>query len=652
MLKQCVNLYWPDGKLKRSVHFHENIREGLDQMWNENGILVDSGNYEKGKPVGTHQRWDARGNLIEEITYMEAPRYNYSAWDEKGNLRTETVWLNDQYLERAWDRFQNAWIEKKGIWDGKKIQFEKVPGFQVRPVVFFEGRREDGLTILMEKFPLLGLLYPTWKEEAASFESIKPFSIGSADAVIVYGLGMGAPYFQLKEWLKKDSKRKLIFLEDNTGHLAHFIAHSSHVSLLKDPQVFLEISIEDKYPLEQFEIVSIPSKKKRSLKLELLRKITLAHAISQDRLHGYQPFQNFVQNIRRLPESFYANALKGKFQGIPAIVCGAGPSLQKAIPILKKLSDKAIIIAGGSTLAALSSAGVPIHFGMAIDPNLEEYRRLKNSFAFDTPLLYSTRVHPDVFQTTSGPFGYMRSGIGGILEIWMEEELGLMDPLIGENLSPESISVTTICVAWAQYLGCNSIYLSGVDLAYTNQKRYADGVGVDEKISLEELDLERTAADRILRRKDRMGKPIYTAVRWVMESAALSHFAKKHPEISWYNTTDGGLPIRGIPHVDLDEKLFPQTFPLKKRIAEEIGKIGKEEIVKAKMEELKNSLSRVVACLEILAGKKEGSKVLAELDLQEEMAKDYLFYDSDSLFQGREKWEQFLSLAEKYLVMI
>lgn len=621
-------IHWPNGKVKRSVDFLDGKRCGSDRMWNEEGTLVDEGFYENGIPIGVHKRWNAKGNLIEEITYFDGKR-NYCLWDDEGNLRAEAKWIGHEYIERAWDRFQKVWVSKEEF-SPRMITDGVVP----------EGMREDGLSILMERFPLLGLMYPSLKTIEAQFEFLKPFDIGKADVVIIFGLRMGAPYFQLKDWLHEKPNRKIIFIEEQ---FAYFIANSPHVSLLKDPQVFLENQfVPEKYPFHRVEILGLTSAKK----LNALRKITLAHALHQDRLHGYQPFRNFMQNVKQFPHSFYANALKDKFRDVPAIVCGAGPSLQKAIPALKKLADRALIIAGGSTLAALSSQGVPIHFGIAIDPNLEEYRRLKNSFAFDTPLLYSTRVHPDVFQTCSGPFGYLRSGIGGILEVWMEEELRLLDPLIGENLSSESISVTSICVAFAQYLGCRTICLSGVDLAYTNQKRYADGVCADVDNSFQEIDAEKSAADRILRRKNRKGQWIHTAVRWVMEAAALSHFAKKHPEIRWINTTEGGLKIQGIPYQEICELNFPQIFDLKTRITQEIAKAPMSTHAE-KIEELKTSLDRVIQHLEVLAGEKPGSEALAELEIQDEIASDLLFYDVNEIL-GVGAWKEFLNLARKY----
>ncbi len=119
---ECL-LYWPNGKLKRKCHFIRGMRHGLDQMWNEEGTLIDEGHYELGKPVGIHHRFSKQGKLIEEIEYLEGPRFNLRQWDEQGELRVEALWTDSTYREKVWDRFQNVWVEKEGFWNGKKLVY-------------------------------------------------------------------------------------------------------------------------------------------------------------------------------------------------------------------------------------------------------------------------------------------------------------------------------------------------------------------------------------------------------------------------------------------------------------------------------------------------------------------------------------------------
>ena len=524
----------------------------------------------------------------------------------------------------------------------------------------------------MERFPKLALLLNFSHPQNEIEESFSLPELTNVDILYFYGIATGSPYSSLKEWLHKNPERRLVFLSDDFNT---FLQSEKGEEILLDSQVVLDLPSEvdtlvEKFPFSKIEVSCFSvfrTKKFQSLRLEILRKTTLSHALHLDRLHGYQPFINFLRNIRQLPLSFYANGLKGKFRGIPAIVCGAGPSLEKAIPYLKKMEQKGLIIAGGSTLAALSSQGITPHFGMAIDPNLEEFKRLKNSFSFEVPFLYSTRVFPEVFQTCNGPFGYMRSGIGGLLELWMEEKLGLTDPLLGEHLSCDSISVTSICVAWAEFLGCNPIVLSGVDLAYTDQKQYASGVKITDEILFKDLN-STSACNKLYKRKNQKGKTIYTAVRWLMERDSLSHFAKMHCDKQFINTTENGLKIQNILYKPLGELLDSfGDFDSQLRVQEEIFlspmPLESKKIIENELKELSASLDRVVAHLTILS---QRPSVLDEFELIEESAYSYIFYDVDSILNQeldqifpcwpatdpairiQQKWRLFLDLAKKY----
>ena len=155
---------------------------------------------------------------------------------------------------------------------------------------------------------------------------------------MLYVVGLGAFYRELKSWLHEHPERQLVILEEDEGVVAAALQKSQ--PWISDPQVDFVLlpkdrelvyqELAEKYPVKHIEVFG-PAKDR----LSLLRKTTLAHALFVDRLHGHQPFENFVRNISRLNGGFYANGLKNSFQNVPAIVCGAGPSLQAAIPSLK-----------------------------------------------------------------------------------------------------------------------------------------------------------------------------------------------------------------------------------------------------------------------------------------------------------------------------
>jgi len=511
--------------------------------------------------------------------------------------------------------------------------------------------------LLMEKFPKIALMLPHLGAKEKENEDLSHLGVPDADLLYFLGVGRGEAFFHFSDWLLQDKKRRLIFVEEDLEAISHFLhlpvaekvlgSEQVHIALLEELDSYLE-----ELPSARIEVFCLPSKEDEAFKENLLRKAHLSWSRHQDRLYGYQLFENFLSNVKRVSTSFYANKLRGRFQGVPAFICGAGPSLQKSVPLLKTLENRALIIGGGSTLCALLSQEILPHFGMAIDPNAEEYERLKNSLGHEMPFLFSTRVVPTIFQACKAPLGYMRSGVGGILELWMEETLGLTEPLLGRDLSLESLSVTAICLALAVELGCDPIFLTGVDLAYTGGKRYAAGVEETEPHKPAEMGVDRRIC-KVLN-----GKKVETALRWVMESAAFSDFAKKHPKTRFFNLSSDGLGFEFIDNCSLDEasQLLGEESNLRERVYEEISSAKMPEGAEGIVEGLLVSLARAICHLKILAGEETGSIPLAEHELEEELAYKILFFDAKEVLRREQRlqgefpdiWAAFLDLAKKY----
>jgi hypothetical protein len=501
----------------------------------------------------------------------------------------------------------------------------------------------NNLDHFCKRFPKYALLATRWETKELK-PAIHP-QLDLTEVEILYLYNAAYVYEKLKSWLHEKSDRRLVFIESDPGQIAALFHEET--TLFQDEQVDIEImptdlqELADKYPAEKIEVIG-----NSTIRLELLRKTALSYSLFIDRLHGFQTFENFVRNVPQLKGAFYANGLKNALKGTTAIICGAGPSLEKVSHLLKDLQKNAIIIAGGSSVAALCKQNITPHFGMALDPNFEEYKRFNTKEPIDCPLLFSTRLHPDVFKRCVGPLGYLRSGIGGVPELWLEEEMGLTDPLLGKNLSDESMSVTPICIAFAEHLGCSRIILVGVDLAYTDGKRYAKEV-LHEKEEIQ----SKSASDLIMRKKDKQGKFVETAVRWVMEAAAISHFAKKHAEIDWINATVGGLQIDGIENRLLKDVQFIKKRDFRGEIAKLIEKHPMPEMERDFLEELRSSLKRMIEHLEVLVNKKNGSKALAEFEMKEELVASILFYDMEKVIRQtrrEDKWVIYLEIAEKY----
>ena len=357
-----------------------------------------------------------------------------------------------------------------------------------------------------------------------------------------------------------------------------------------------------------------------------------------------------------MSDSFYVNRLKGALQGVPAIICGAGPSLYQNRDVLKRLQNKAFIIAGGSALTALAAYGIDPHMGVIVDPNTEEVERMKKVSTREVPVVYSLRVNKDVFQYLDGPLGYIKSIAGGLDALSIESELGLsQEETIGWGLSREAFSVTALNVSLAQYLGCSSMALVGVDLALEQGKRYACGV-VEEKHN--KLDEEAGDPGNITIKQ----KNADTLIKWSMEARAISDYKRKFG-LNITNASNSGLEIEDVKYASLAQlEALPTYDNLKETVLKQYSdaalKIPANTIDMWKQKLKKSFMLSAKYIVEIKKASLAEAypKALAyRLDLEEESAyKYFLQRPKRALMQhfednNFELWDQLYAITNYYL---
>jgi 6-hydroxymethylpterin diphosphokinase MptE-like len=234
--------------------------------------------------------------------------------------------------------------------------------------------------------------------------------------------------------------------------------------------------------------------------------------------------ENFAANLRQLPRAGHWRHLVGKYSGVPAIICGAGPSLDN---VLDKLHG-GLIIAAGSALTGLRH--IRPHLAVGVDPNPPQLHRMLTHHAFEVPLLFRPRMHYEAVALHHGPLLYLSGENGHPIARHAEERLSLEGPQMVHGYN-----VVHLAVEVARHLGCSPIILTGLDLAFTGSAPYASGVGDDG------VDEQRIATTDI------HGNPIETLQKWITEANWLSRYS--HP---LYNATGAGLPIEGVEPFDLE----------------------------------------------------------------------------------------------------
>ncbi len=505
------------------------------------------------------------------------------------------------------------------------------------------------------RYPDLSLLlhFSSVKKREIDSDFPSDLPLDRIDILYVYGLS-GSYAAALREWLSKKPGRHLVFLEDDAAALEAF-SHFPHADeILNHPQIHLRFVTDTKawdltleqcaaeFSFDKIEVSALKAYEKRprfrKIKLSLLRKTVLWNALTSETISGHLLHQNIIPNLRRIPQCSYVNTWKDAFKGIPIIICGAGPSLKAVSEDLRRVRGRALIIACGSALSALSHLGIRPHLGIAIDPNGREFDCLKGCSYSDLPLLFGSRLYPKVFELFDGPYGYIRSGTGSPLESYVEEELEMNDPFLGYDLGREALSVTTLALSLAQSWGCGPIIFAGVDLAYAREKHYAEGVPVKANLDLH----EQRAGDRVLYRKGAEGHLVPTMIKWLMERDTIDQYAKNHPATTFINASPGGLGFKHIPHRPLSKIQLPIScdYDEKVRLLMERTKMkASVHQVNTILAPVRNSLERCLKIFQLLQleEKASGKSILYQSDLETELA--YLLVLNSSK-HALERWGQ------------
>src|SRR5690606_18170565 len=113
-----------------------------------------------------------------------------------------------------------------------------------------------------------------------------------------------------------------------------------------------------------------------------------------------------LQTLGNLPDiarSAGIEALDGACTGTPAVVCGAGPSLDANLVDLRGIPDRALIVAADTALGLLVTGGVTPHLVVAADSSALNARHLTTvAGAGDVMLAAEGSLHPSAFAAFSG----------------------------------------------------------------------------------------------------------------------------------------------------------------------------------------------------------------------------------------------------------
>lgn len=177
--------------------------------------------------------------------------------------------------------------------------------------------------------------------------------------------------------------------------------------------------------------------------------------------YGPMLASNLAGNLHARNESVSLSGLENAFAGRPAIICGAGPTLDEQIPEIKRLQDSFQIIAVDMAGPALAYAGVRVDILCTLDVIAAKSEAIRQSNA--SLLVASTLAEPLLTKAFAGKIAFAST--------YVDKELG-SEPFIG-NFD----NVAHLALAVSEYAGMGKVYLCGVDFCLADDLQvYAKNV--------------------------------------------------------------------------------------------------------------------------------------------------------------------------------
>lgn len=287
---------------------------------------------------------------------------------------------------------------------------------------------------------------------------------------------------------------------------------------------------------------------------------------------------NIVKNRSYISAGYDITYHKDKYQGIPALIVSAGPSLEKNIHLVKEFQG--MIFAGGRSLTPVLNQGVNPDFIVTIDPQDITYETFKGNTTTDIPLIAVPSANTQILTESQGP------------QYFTDNDVNTVKALTGVSVPYLTIggSVATLGLSAAQYMGCNPIIFIGQDLAFTGMKAHSEECSING----ENIIIKKNSNLKLV--QGYYDEEVYSDYTFIGYMRWIEEFIAYYKDTIFINATEGGAYMRGALHQPLSEVIAKYRHiskPLIKHIQNKIKKNTVDEAIGRSIEELKKLNSYV-----------------------------------------------------------
>ncbi len=362
----------------------------------------------------------------------------------------------------------------------------------------------------------------------------------SCNKLNVVGFGLGYHIEQI--YMKISPNDLLKVYEPNLTLFLHtialrdfsylFSAKNFSLQLIKNEQIIStleELSKDFDSGIDTF--FHLPSIK--SIKLPETRELIEEFYITYSTTKKFkdQIKNNIKENTKFIKKCKPVSLLFSTFQNTPAIIIAAGPSLDKNIKLLKGLESKIVLIAVDSALKICLDMQIKPNFVISSDPYENIPKLFFEGINSNIPLICMHYSAPKLIENYKG-----------------DKYIAFNDNSINSQAILETGETVVIAATdFAYKIGCNPIIFIGLDLCFPSELSHAKGCPVSKPV------IPYTGS-RIVESYD--GKTITTTVAFYMMKKSLERYInKKLNEITFIDSTEGGVKIEGTKTIPLSETI-------------------------------------------------------------------------------------------------
>jgi hypothetical protein len=178
---------------------------------------------------------------------------------------------------------------------------------------------------------------------------------------------------------------------------------------------------------------------------------------------------NVIRNLPFVVSAVGVERFRDAWKGRPAILAGAGPSLTQALPHLRAIQDRALIVVADTATKLVLREGIRPHFTALLDMTPKTRKFFDGLKAEEAPALI---FDPDACHETVRDYPGPRVTFESIVP-WTRWAAEIGGP---KGFMEKGISVVHTGFLFLRVCGADPIILVGVDLAFPGKTTHAEGV--------------------------------------------------------------------------------------------------------------------------------------------------------------------------------